>query len=249
MTGVVVVSARAGTGIDSAGIKGLKPEAHGPNGTRADISASWTIRTLLVAGFVILALWPNFLWAAGPSAPVQATPSAAELEQLVQTLKDDKERHTFVAQLEALIAAQRAATVNAVEPEDVVSVLSRRINALGEEVFAGVAVLVDAPFLLAWAKGQVSDQATRTRWIEVAYSLVIVFGTGLAAEWIVRRLLARVLPRAPVPSRKHIAVRVLLVLGGLVLEALPVAVFAGVALASLAMTIPPFTMARYALSG
>src|SRR5437773_1879514 len=84
--------------------------------------------------------------------------------------------------------------------------------------------------------------------IQVAYSLVIVFGTGLVAEWVVRRLLARVMPRAPAPTRKRLAARLLLIGGALMIEALPVAVFAGTAIAALALSIPPFAMARYALS-
>jgi hypothetical protein len=62
-------------------------------------------------------------------------------------------------------------------------------------------------------------------------------------------MLARVLPRAPTLSSKRATVCVLLVAAGAVLETLPVAAFAGAALTALAMTIPPFAMARYALSG
>lgn len=216
---------------------------------------SWTfmsplrvIRAILIPALLLVAIWPKLVLAA-PPIPEAANLSAAELEQLVQTLKDEKARHSFVDQLEALIAAQRAVSVKAAEPEDLISVLSHRINALGEEIFSGGAVLVDAPLLLAWTKEQVANEYTRARWIQVAYSLLIVFGTGVVAEWFMRRLLAHVLPRAPARSRKRVAVRVLLVAGGLMIEALPVAAFAAVALAALAMTIPPFAMARYALSG
>jgi small-conductance mechanosensitive channel len=204
-------------------------------------------RAILIAVLLLVAIWPKSISAASPSAGAE-NPSLTELEQLVDTLKDDNARQAFVAQLQTLIAAQRGVTVKPQDPEDLISLLSHRINALSGEVFAGVAVLVDAPLLLAWVNGQVANEATRDRWIQVAYSLVIVFGAGFAAEWSVRRLLARVLPRAPALMRKRSAVRVLLVAAGLILEALPVAAFAGVAVVALAMTIPPFTMARYALS-
>jgi small conductance mechanosensitive channel len=128
-----------------------------------------------------------------------------------------------------------------------VSALSHRINTLAEEVLAGAAVVVDAPLLVAWVQGQIANEATRARWIQVAFALVIVFGVALIAEWVARRLLARVLPRAPTLSSNRATV--LLVAAGAVLEALPVAAFAGAALTALAMTIPPFAMARYALSG
>ncbi len=205
------------------------------------------LRARLLPALLLISLWPTFASAASPT-PAAGNPSTAELEQLVQTLKNDKGREAFVAQLDALIAAQRGVAAKPAEPEDLISVLSDRINALGDEVLAGAAVLVDAPLLLAWVKGQIANEYTRALWIQVAYSLVIVFGTGLVAEWVVRRLLARVMPRAPAPTRKRMAVRLLLIGGALMIEALPVAVFAGTAIAALALTIPPFAMARYALS-
>jgi hypothetical protein len=211
---------------------------------------SFTLRVLraaLIAALLLIALGPTFVAAASPT-PAAGNPSVAELEQLVQTLKDDTERQAFVTQLETLIASHRAVAAKPSEPEDLVSILSDRINALRDELLAGVAVLVDAPLLLAWTKGQIATEYTRALWGQVAYSLLIVFAAGLVAEWIVHRLLARVLPRAPALTRKRLAYRALLVVGGLIIEALPVAAFAGVAVAALAMTIPPFAMARYALS-
>ena len=205
------------------------------------------LRARLLPALLLITLSPTFASAASPT-PAAGNPSTAELEQLVQTLKNDKGREAFVAQLDALIAAQRGVAAKPAEPEDLISVLSDRINALGDEVLAGAAVLVDAPLLLAWVKGQIANEYTRALWIQVAYSLVIVFGTGLVAEWAARRLLARVMPRVPAPTRKRMAVRLLLIGGALMIEALPVAVFAGTAIAALALTIPPFAMARYALS-
>jgi moderate conductance mechanosensitive channel len=205
------------------------------------------LRALLIAPLLLIALWPTFASAASPT-PAAGDPSTAELEQLVQTLKNDKGREAFVAQLDALIAAQRGVAAKPAEPEDLISILSGRINALGDEVLAGAVVLVDAPLLLAWVKGQIANEYTRALWIQVAYSLVIVFGIGLVAEWAMRRLLGRVLPRAPAPTRKRIVGRLFLITGALMIEALPVAVFAGTAIAALALTIPPFAMARYALS-
>jgi hypothetical protein len=49
---------------------------------------------------------------------------------LVETLKDDKTRAAFLGQLQELIAAKRAVSVKAAEPQDLVASLSHRINAL-----------------------------------------------------------------------------------------------------------------------
>ncbi len=207
-----------------------------------------TGKALPVLALLLLVLWPPAASAEAPR-PAAASPSVTELEHLVDTLQNDKARAAFVGQLQTLIAAERAVTVKAAETEDLVSALSHRINALTEEVLAGAAVVVDAPLLVAWVEGQIANQATRARWMQVAYALVIVFGVALIAEWVARRLLARVLPRAPTLPSKRAAARVLPVAAGAVREALPVAAFAGAALTALAMTIPPFAIARYALSG
>ena len=70
---------------------------------------------------LLIAVWPAFVSAAPPIS-AEVNPSVAELEQLVQTLKDDTERHAFVAQLETSIASHRAVAAKPSEPEDLVSI-------------------------------------------------------------------------------------------------------------------------------
>src|SRR5690348_2430874 len=98
----------------------------------APISSLRALRGSLVPAVLLVALLPGLATAAPPSAG--GNPSVTELEQLVQMLKNDKGREAFVAQLDALIAAQRGVAVKPADPEDLVSVLSDRINALGDEV-------------------------------------------------------------------------------------------------------------------
>jgi hypothetical protein len=81
---------------------------------------SFTLRVLraaLIAALLLIAFGPTFAAAASPT-PAAGNPSVAELEQLVQTLKDDKERQAFVTQLETLIASHRAVAAKPSEPED-----------------------------------------------------------------------------------------------------------------------------------
>jgi hypothetical protein len=153
---------------------------------RRSVTSLRPFGAFLTTALLLIAIWPTAVWAAPPTPALQ-NPSIAELEQLVDTLKDDKARQAFVAQLQTLIATQRAALIKPNEPSDLISLMSPRIDALGEEVLAGVTVFVDAPLLLRWVKEQLVDEATRARWIQVAYSLVIVFAAGLIAEWITRR--------------------------------------------------------------
>jgi small-conductance mechanosensitive channel len=180
--------------------------------------------------------------------PAGAAPSVGELEQLVDTLRDDKARASLVTQLQALIAAHRTTAAETPEPADFLAGLSQRINALMEEVLAGVAVVVDAPRLVAWGQAQIANEAARARWIEVTLALAVVFGLALAAEWLVRWLFARLLPRAPSADPKGRVVQALRAVTAILVEVAPVVVFAVTALVALAMTVPPFTMARFALS-
>src|SRR5438270_13772462 len=61
------------------------------------------LRARLLPALLLIALSPTFASAASPTPPV-GNSSVAELEQLVETLKNDKGREVFVAQLDALIA-------------------------------------------------------------------------------------------------------------------------------------------------
>ena len=74
------------------------------------------LRARLLPALLLITLSPTFASAASPT-PAAGNPSTAELEQLVQTLKNDKGREVFVAQLDALIAAQRGVAPKPAEPE------------------------------------------------------------------------------------------------------------------------------------
>ncbi len=202
-------------------------------------------RLLAVASLVLLtALSP----AAAEPAPTAAAPSPAELQGLVDTLQDDKARGALIAQLQALIAAQRATTAEPAGPTDFVAGLTHRLNMLAEELLAGVAVVLDAPRLVAWTNAQISDDAARARWGEVILACAVVFGLAVFAEWILRRILARFGQRAPVPHREGRGIRLMFAALGVVVETLPVVGFAGGALLAMAITLPPFATGRAAIT-
>src|ERR1700720_643498 len=107
----------------------------------------WIRRSLPLITLLLVVLWSTSASASSTSSPAPSpsapSASASELEQLVETLKDDRARAAFLGQLQELIAAKRAVSVKAAEPQDLVAGLSHHINALIEEVLAGMAVLVD----------------------------------------------------------------------------------------------------------
>lgn len=195
-----------------------------------------------------------------PSAPV----SAAELESLVGTLQDPAARDRLVAELRALIAAQRATPSPAAAPAAppkaaakptpqkaaivLFGRLSKQVEAATGEILAGAAVVVDAPRLLGWMARQVANPAARGRWITAGYAVALVFGLAIAAEWVVRRLLARVMPRIPVRRSDSRPIRALFALLGFILDALPILVFAATAYAAVAWGPASFTPTRVTLS-
>jgi moderate conductance mechanosensitive channel len=191
-----------------------------------------------------------------PSARADAPPAAAqpapvsveELERLVQTLQDDNARTKLITELRALIAAQRGAAAEQPAATAIFGRVSQQIDALTGEILAGVGVLVDAPRLYGWARRQISDPAARDLWIEAAYAFILVFGIAFAAEWLLRRALARLVPRLATRRSDTNPVRAMFALLGLVLDLLPILAFAAVAYTTLAIVLEPLTRARITLS-
>ncbi len=183
-----------------------------------------------------------------PTAPASAeapgvTPSVDELQRLVETLHDDKGRAQLISQLQALIAAQRGADAQH-EAASPMSWLSQRIDQVIGEILAGAAVLVDAPRVVAWGRSQLEDETARRRWLDIGLALVIVFGCAVAAEWLVRRFLLRLLPRAPTRRRDMRGLRLLYTMFDLMIGTLPIIAFAAAAYVVLPMTLAAYSASR-----
>jgi moderate conductance mechanosensitive channel len=183
---------------------------------------------------------------AAPAAPV----SVDELQRLVDTLQDDAARAKLVTQLRALIAAQRGAAAPNTTPVGpaLFEQLSQRGDALTGEILAGVAVVIDAPRLVGWARHQSTDPAARRLWSEAAVAFAEVFGIAFILELLLRLLLARLVPRLPTRHSDSRPIRAAFALLGLVLDALPILVFAAIAYSALAVLLDPLTRTRITLS-
>ena len=186
-----------------------------------------------LVAFLCLLLLPL----AGPRAAAEGaatttpTVSAAELQQLVDTLKDPAARDKLVTELQALIAAERGAQPPAAAPTTarVIDDLSRAIADITDEILATASVLLDAPLLIGWAKAQIGDPALREQWLAIALKLAVIFGAALAADAAARWALRRPAARFAAGPHERAGMRLLLMIPGTILEALPVIVFAGVA--------------------
>jgi small conductance mechanosensitive channel len=199
----------------------------------------------------VAATLPSAVRADTLAPAVQPAPVAVdELERLVDTLQDDAARAKLVAQLRALIDAQRGAAAQKTTPVGpaLFEQLSQRIDDLTGEILAGVAVLIDAPRLVGWLRNQITDAAARRLWSEATVAFAVVFGIAFIAEWLLRLLLGRLVPRLPVRHSDTRPIRAAFALLGLVLDALPILVFAAVAYSALAMALDPLTRTRITLS-
>ncbi len=208
-------------------------------------------------------LWPVlvalFWLVAGISSAHAATPAAKpaaqpapvsvdELQRLVDTLQDEKARARLVTELRGLIAAQRK--IPAEKPSGILLLgrLSQQVDALTGEILAGVALLVDAPRLVHWARWQITDAAARQRWIDAAYAFLLVFGIAGISEWALRWVLAKVQPSFPVRHRDTRAVRALFGVLALVLDLVPLVAFAALAYGAVSIALDPLTPASVTLT-
>ena len=218
---------------------------------RRRVKRSWSLGRIAPTVTLIVA-WALFVAAsahAQDSDPGEREPtpamSAAHMEALLETLRDDAGREKLILQLEVLLEAQRgqAAAMPSSGNADVggtaLAYLSRNVKALN--VLAGEAArgLANVPAVAADLARQASDPKVRERWLEVALKLIVVIGVGFVAEWFVMRLLGQ--PRFHRRDRDddNTGRRVVHLLERTLLDLAPVGAFAVAGYAALALIDPP----------
>ena len=155
------------------------------------------------AGAVVVA-WT--LCGAAPAHSQDSTPGAggvapatsvAQVETLVETLRDDAEREKLIGRLEALLEAQGAgaaaapSSVNDSAGVTALALLSRNVESLNALADAAARGLANLPAIAGELARQASDPEVRERWLEIALKLIVVIGVGFVAERLVLRLLGR----------------------------------------------------------
>lgn len=181
---------------------------------------------------------------AGDGEAAPAT-SAAQIESLVDALRDDTEREKLIAQLEVLLEARDARGTDTPSAEvDSVGVtalafLSRKVESLNALAGEAARSLASLPALAGELAAQASDPEVRGRWLEAAFKLIVVVGIGFVAERLVMRLLSR--PRFHPRDRNddgagRQAVRLI---ERTLMDLAPVAAFAVTGYAALALVAPP----------
>ncbi len=206
------------------------------------------LRGFVAAALLSLATLPALAADAPPRpAAPPAGVSVEELQRLVDTLQNDKDRDRLVQQLRALIEAQRVAAPPEEEaPPTFVGRLSQELDAISGEILATAAVIIDAPRLISWVQAQATDEAARTRWGEILIHLAVIFGLAVVAEFGTRTLLSRPRQSFAARSSERVAVRMVLTTLRTLLDLLPIAAFAAAAYIVLPLLQPRPGTARVA---
>jgi moderate conductance mechanosensitive channel len=193
---------------------------------------------VLVLAAMLALLAPARSQAPSPAAPA---PSAEDLQRLVDTLQDPAARQHLVADLQALIAAQKDEQPEAAAaPASIFDDLSAQVDTVTGEILATAQVVVDAPRLAGWLRRQIGEPRERDFWLGVGTRLALIFGAGLIADWLTQFALRGVARRVASQPGTTVPARLFLVLLGIVIAALPVVVFAAIA-----SVVVPFTAPAY----
>ncbi|WP_051608976.1 mechanosensitive ion channel family protein [Fodinicurvata fenggangensis] len=190
--------------------------------------------------------------------------SEQDLRELVQTLESPEEREKLIRQLQALMQAAPAgseeadssgeSTSGAAQPDgsgegdsegeqgglgaQLLGAVSESFAGLSEQLVDAGSALSGLPQEVATAAEELQEREALNRFLEIVGKLVLVFVAGLAAEFLVKRLLSR--PQRILGDRAgdSLLVRVLYLLLRTILDILPIAVFAAVAYGVLLVSEP-----------
>jgi small conductance mechanosensitive channel len=184
-------------------------------------------------------------------AQTAAPPTEREaLAELVQTIEDPVRREALLAQLRALLQASEAMPGEAVAPP-----LSEKLVEAAREAGAAVREGVEAvadqvgamPEILAWLRRIVGEPERRAGAVRLAGTLLGILLAGLLAELAIRLALSRAL--STIDRQRPEALLAKLPLSGAraMLDSLPIAGFAGAAVAATAALDPPALVRGVAL--
>ena len=196
------------------------------------------LRGLVIALFIAFA--PPVLAQNGDEASQTAQDlplgaDAAELQALVETLENEKDRQAFVAKLKALIAAKRAdgKTESLATQETLgtalLQVTADRLTAVTVQVEQAGSALRALPGAVLSASEALADPETRNRWLGLIGEVLAVLAAGWVAAWLARRILAKPRARLAPQMPPGLVLRIVLLAGRAVIDAVPIAAFAAAA--------------------
>ncbi len=180
--------------------------------------------------------------APGLAAEHQAAAAAAdELEAVVETLEDEASRARLIAELRALIAAERRLERGEAAPAAgnvVMRLLSERLDLLGRTVSQLAFDSGDIRNAGVWFADQARVPERRELWLRILWQVGLAVAFGLVAGRLATRALKR--PRLGLEQREApgLWLRVPLLVARTVLDIAPITAFAAAAYAVLAIVQP-----------
>ena len=186
------------------------------------------------------------LFAAGAlAATATAAPEASpqDIRQVIETLENDKARKQLVGQLNVMLQAMEAE--HPATGSEVATATAELLRSISTEIVhlaSGATRVVDVvdvlPKTAEWFGNIVKDPEARRDWAVLIARLAAILGSGYLAAWLVFRLLVQP-RRAALATRRYgrfgsIAIRSALLL----LDLVPIAVFALTAYPVLAVVDP-----------
>ncbi len=166
------------------------------------------------------------------------TISTAEIDKLIATLENESERQAFIENLKALVEGQKAVEGDQDEGTDLVAIIAARLGRLDRQVEILANELNDGQAMLDWLGEQIADDDLRGMWLRTGLQIALILGIAIVA-WL--GLMALVKPQLrKLENRRHggWVERLLLALGRMILLALPIAAFAGVAYVAMMLVAP-----------
>lgn len=178
------------------------------------------------------------------TSPADLSPESIDaLKALVQALDDPATRDALVAQIKALVVAREPSKTSADRAEGVGAAVIAALASFKDEAAAFVAMLMaiaaEVPDWIEDTAEERSDPAVDLPpWTDLLTEAAIVLLAGLAAQIVVRLIVA--IPRRRLERRERHAwsSRLAALLGRTLLDLLPVVAFAAVAYGVLAYTRP-----------
>lgn len=167
------------------------------------------------------------VWGQNAEAPKY---SREEIQGVIETLEDPAARDKLVRQLQVMAEAQKASSAEKAEVQTAVAQLlqeiSARVEAVTSTVLEVTGVINQIPMGIDWLKLQVSEPENRQFWKDVFINIAVVVALGYVAFFISRRFLQR--PRRALREKEVVSPwsKALRLCGRLLLDLLPVAIFA-----------------------
>jgi small-conductance mechanosensitive channel len=143
-----------------------------------------------------------------PAAPANTALDKAQIQKLIKTLQNPRERETFVNNLRGLLAAEGITVEREKLPpgERALSALSETVTGLGKNFSLIGKGFADLPQTVAWIHEQFASQDTRDWWLKLFAITGLALLAGIAALFVVRfflrgpRTMLAKMPALPFPT-------------------------------------------------